>query len=799
MAQFLEFLSFELKFRFKSISTYVYFVMWLAFSFMCVATESFGPVANMSGKILLNGPWALSTDDYGACLYGCIVIAAIFGTSILRDFQRDTYQLLFTKPVSKFAYLGGRWAGSYITTIFAFSGLLIGTFLGTLAPWADHARIGPNHLWWYLQPFLSYVCVQTFFLGSLFFTVAALTRKIFVVYLQGVAVFMVWVIGVTVYGSTRSLEHFWSGIVDPLGVITFDNVTRYWTVVQKNTQLLPWDFSGDSPGVFLYNRVLWASVGLIALLALWKFFPMSVEALTAKSQGKRAAKLRQQEESAERPVRSLIAAALPKVHQNFGWRAELAQFRSLLRLRLKTVFREIPFWAILGLLLVFAINNGHYAGHTGEQNVWPVTYLMLQAVEGSATLFFYIVATLYAAELIWRERDNRFDGIHDALPMNETVDWLSKLVTICVVELILLTLTMLCGILMQTIAGFHQYQLLMYFKELYLVTFPQLVGFALLAMFVQTFVSNKFIGHGIVIGIFVLVPVLYNTGIENTLLLPGQVPSYTISDMNGFGHFVPAVGWAITYWTSIFALLGVFSIAYTRRGAESTLSARTPLALHRLRSLTPCAVIFLLIAIGSGAWFYYNAHVLNQYSTAKMRRHRQADYERQFKKYRDIPLPKITAVDTAVNIYPERRSFDAIGTYTLQNKTQQPISDIHLTVNDEIATEIQFDRQFQRTFLAPRGDYAIYHLQTPLAPGEVMHMTARVQHQTRGFRDGNEQAQFAYNGTFFDVGVFPSLGYQKGNELDDPRRRREEHLPAFEEMAERGDPVYGKQNLFTGA
>ena len=47
------------------------------------------------------------------------MIAAIFGTSILRDFQRDTYQILFTQPISKFAYLGGRWAGSFVTTVFA--------------------------------------------------------------------------------------------------------------------------------------------------------------------------------------------------------------------------------------------------------------------------------------------------------------------------------------------------------------------------------------------------------------------------------------------------------------------------------------------------------------------------------------------------------------------------------------------------------------------------------------------------------------------------------------------------------
>src|SRR5208283_2708905 len=194
MKMFWEFLTFELRFRRKSISTYVYFFVWSAFSFLCVASENFGPVGFNNGKVLLNGPWAISLNDFLISLFGIIIIAAIFGTSILRDFQRDTYQILFTKPISKFAYLGGRWAGSFVTTIFAFSGLIFGTCLGTFAPWADHLRIGPNHPWWYLQPFLSIVVVQIFYLGSLFFAVAALSRKIFVVYLQGVALFMLYII-----------------------------------------------------------------------------------------------------------------------------------------------------------------------------------------------------------------------------------------------------------------------------------------------------------------------------------------------------------------------------------------------------------------------------------------------------------------------------------------------------------------------------------------------------------------------------------------------------------------------------
>ena len=795
MALFWEFFTFELRFRFKSLSTYMYFLLWLAFSFLNVASESFGPLGNGNGKVLLNSAYANAFNDFGAALFGIIVIAAIFGTSILRDFQRDTYQILFTQPISKFAYLGGRWAGSFVTTVFAFSGMMLGTFLGTFAPWADHTRIGPNHLWAYLHPFLSILVVQIFFIGSLFFAVSALTRKIFIVYLQGVALFMIYVIGLTVFVATRSLERFWSSIFDPIGIILFNNVTRYWTVIEKNTLFVSW-----SPallnGVFLYNRLLWLGVGAVALISVWALFPMSVEALTARSQGRRAAKAKEQDLTETQPVRSLVPGQLPPAHQSFTASTTFAQYLSLSRLRMRSIFRDIPFWALVALIVAFGINNGYFAGRIAEQNVWPVTYLMVQAVEGSALLFLFIVAGLYAAELLWRERDNHFDGIHDALPMRESTDWFSRLTAIVVVELILLAFAMLIGMVMQTIAGYYHYEFLQYLKELYVVTFPQVLTFILLALFVQTVVSNKFVGYAILLGTFLLMPILYNFGWENTLYLVGQTPAYTYSDMNGYGHFVPALFWSITYWFAICALLGVISIAFARRGAEDSFRARTRLALQRAPRLIPAALLFAIMALGAGSWYFYNAHVLNEYLDSKARRGIQADYERQFKKYENLDQPKVTAVDATINIYPERRSFDGTVRMTLQNKTNQPIAQIHLTDQKQSVTNVQFDRAFHLVSAALRHMYSIYALDPPLAPGQTVTLSCNVGHQTRGFRDGNELPELAYNGTFFDSDYVPYIGYNTGIELDDPRRRREEHLPALEEMAHRGDPAHNINNVF---
>jgi ABC-2 type transport system permease protein len=796
MAMFWEFFTFELNFRFKSISTYIYFLLWFTFNFLNVASENFGPIGNSNGKILLNGPYANIYNDIGISFFGLIVIAAIFGTSILRDFQRDTIQVLFTKPISKFAYLGGRWAGSFVATVFAFSGLLFGEFFGTLAPWADHTRIASNHLSWYLQPFFSIVVFQIFFLGSLFFLVAALSRKIFIVYLQGAAIFMLYLIGVNAFGATRSLEHFWSGILDPVGFLYSDAIARYWTVVERNSQLFSWSLHSAS-GVFLYNRLLWGSVGVLSLLAVWKFFPMSVEALTARSSGKRAALARAQDLAETKPRRSLVAARLPSIHQVFGPGTTVTQLISLTRLRISNILREIPFWGILILMAGLAINNGHFAGHVADRNVWPVTYLMLQSVEGGATLFFYIVATLYAAELIWRERDTHFSGIHDALPISEATDWFSKLFALCFVELVLLTVTALCGILMQTIAGYYHYELLQYAKELYLITFPQILIFILFALFIQTVVSNKFIGHGIVIGAFVIAPILYNFGWENTLYLIGSTPPYTYSDMNGYGHFVPALFWSITYWFSITAILAVVSIALARRGSDDAWPARLNLARQRAPRLIPVAAILLLIAICSGSWYYYNAHVLNEYLTAKDRRHIQANYERDFKKYESVLQPKVVAVDANINIYPERRSFDGIGHYVLQNKTPQPISQIHITNQNQAVSNVKFSRPFHVVSSSPRNLYTIYQLETSLAPGDKVDINFSVGYTSRGFKDGNERPELAYSGTFFDSSYFPTIGYDNGIELDDPRRRHEEKLPELELLPHRGDLVGSVTNLFT--
>src|SRR5262249_12703159 len=162
---------------------------------------------------------------------------------------------------------------------------------------------------------------------------------------------------------------------------------------------------------------------------------------------------------------------------------------------------------------------------------------------------------------------------------------------------------------------------------------------------------------------------------------------------------------------------------------------------------------------------------------------RTAEYERRYKKYERLAQAKVTGVDVTVDIYPDRRAFSSTGHYTLVNHSGKPIDEVHITDSRESLDSLQFDRPFHRTLVDKEYFYSIYKLDKPLEPNETLRADFHVSYTPRGFTDGKERPEFAFNGTFFDRDYFPFIGYNQNNELDDPVRRREEKLPPLEELA----------------
>src|SRR6185312_12931220 len=98
----------------------------------------------------------------------------------------------------------------------------------------------------------------------------------------------------------------------------------------------------------------------------------------------------------------------------------------------------------------------------------------------------------------WRARDFKIDNIMDSLPVPNWVFYISKLAGLMFMQTILLFIIMICGIIVQLFKGYTNFELLLYVQYLFGFKILDLWTLAVLAIFVQTLVTNKFLGYFIV-------------------------------------------------------------------------------------------------------------------------------------------------------------------------------------------------------------------------------------------------------------------------------------------------------------
>jgi ABC-2 type transport system permease protein len=307
---------FDLGRYFRSISTYVYFVLLAAVACLLMVTAGGafqGASVSMGGggKVLVNSPYSLAVYTSALSYYGLLIVSAIAGKAAFRDFEEQTHSFFFTAPIGKTAYLGGRFIASIVILLAIFSSFAVGLALGTVMPFVDHALFGPNHLLAYIQPYLVTVIPNVLITGALFFSMAGLTRKILPVYVTSVILLIGYLIAASL--SNKIEDKFIAALLDPFGQIAMGRLTEYWTVSEKNARMI------TMAGALLWNRLLWTGVA-VALMVFTYFKFQFVYALEARGAGTRAGR-----------ADTHVGAGVPVPHvtRNFSAAAHL---RAMLRL-----------------------------------------------------------------------------------------------------------------------------------------------------------------------------------------------------------------------------------------------------------------------------------------------------------------------------------------------------------------------------------------------------------------------------------------------------------------------------------
>jgi ABC-2 type transport system permease protein len=222
-------------------------------------------------------------------------------------------------------------------------------------------------------------------------------------------------------------------------------------------------------------------------------------------------------------------------------------------------------------------------------------------------------------------------------------------------------------------------------------------------------------------------------------------------------------------------------------------------ARERFRETAPrVALATSLTAFAAlGAWIFYNMNVLNRYVPGDLQKERMADYEKSYREYKDMAKPHITSVRADVDIYPEQRSVAIRGTYSLENRTSQPISELHVSLDPSITVNrLEFPAHEIVKADTTHG-YTIYRLTTPLQPGESLEFAFDLLNESRGFPLDGGDTSIVHNGTFFNnFSALPQFGYSPRRELSDRNDRRKYGLEDRPRMAKVDDESARANNYF---
>ncbi|WP_308601279.1 M1 family aminopeptidase [Massilia sp. Dwa41.01b] len=210
------------------------------------------------------------------------------------------------------------------------------------------------------------------------------------------------------------------------------------------------------------------------------------------------------------------------------------------------------------------------------------------------------------------------------------------------------------------------------------------------------------------------------------------------------------------------------------------------------------ALAACLLAFGGvGGWIFHNTNTLARYEAKDVTMDKQALYEKTYRKYKDLPHPKITDIRAAVDIYPEERRVRIKGSYVLQNKTNQPLDTLRLQFNPDVESTLSGLPEHKVELDDKTSGFRIIKLAQALAPGARMPLDFVIDVRHPGFSNGGTPDTVNLNGTFFNNReFFPSIGYQNGFELTDRNERRKRGLGEPERMAKLEDQAARANTAF---
>jgi ABC-2 type transport system permease protein len=743
---------FELQNKLRRPAVYVYFLAAFLFIMFSFATGSL-PVGE---KEHINSPRLIAFVMGWISIIMMLVTSALMGMPLYKDIEYNTKDYYLTYPITKFGYFWGRYFSSLLFVLIIGSAVVLGAYAGTKIGPAmnlrDAGRYGPNMFKYYLQPFLMIGVPNLVFTSSIFYGLVAITRNIKVIYSSGIILFLGYLIATFFLSHTNNVDII--NLADPF---VFSGIRLQFQDINdelRNVTMMTFN------GSLLLNRIIWPLLGIAILV--FSYLRFNFEDFFSG---------RRDKSSLKDEIKLNRNAVRPQVTTSFDGSYNIKTVLNLTKTELLNIIRDNYFWIIVSCGLLF-LGFVFYIGDDDNYGVinYPRTVSLLAIFNEVFLFFIFFIIIFYTGETVHRDRVTRYAFINDSLPAPNWVLNGSKLLSLLALGLGFSLIPMLLGIIIQVARGYTQFDLPVYLMAVFTLILPRFLEMVVFCYVVHVIVNNKFAAHGIGIAIWILMFFMNITAIFNYRpLLYSYTPGYELSDMDGIGHMAGPVAWFNLYWLLAAGLLIIIAALFYYRGVSSTFKERLQLVRERFDGKTRIMTAVLLISfLAAGSFIYYNVNYLNSFLTSSENDQRAVAYERVLKPYDKLPLPKVSAMTLAVDLFPDQQRAQTHGFITLVNETDQPISKMLLDADGVTEYTLKAGGKaipFTLPLMYPRGklnffrpkmdtsDFRLYHFTKTLAPGDSIVVEINSARFSSGFGNDLFSGDILRNGTFYKGGI----------------------------------------------
>lgn len=771
---FWQLLKFEMRFQSRQLSYWFALLMLAAIGFILCGRQVY------SVNVLALSAQNLTYAVVLLCQISIFAIALFTSNAALRDHQYDFYAFVETKPTSNTVIVLSRFISlnvmGWLIVLVSVSAMLLPVLLTDYETDILGAFNVLNILW----PLLVIVLPSTFFITSILYVCAHLSKSTIMTFAASVTLYACYILSSTLLDSPMFVtstplirdEINLASLLDPFALAPFLEQTKSLTEHELNSYLVSFE------GNFLYNRILWFVISVLLLLKIIKF---------AQQRGRSDYKDEKKSNRfiLKKAAKSLISKAeYQPVAPAFS--ARLA-FQSEVLLTLKIIFKSKIFCILMLLvsILVMAliINGLHHHPFVGEQ--LPFTSIMMANVKKPIEIVGLFMMVFFSGELVWLAREHKFDGVLSATSTPRYIYYFAKVTALASLIILMISMQLALVISYQWSQGFYADDKAILLSLLVLNGLPLLLV-ALLSLSIQSIVDNKYTGFAIVgaVIIFYQSDLASMLSVDHYLLRFAQTGPHFYSDFSGYDFYLKSTFWFSLYWLCFSILIAIIAYGLSKRAISESLhtaAMRLPVLLGKKGMYA--ALGALMMTLSSAGYIYYNTNILNQYYTAEDHQQYLLNYEQQLAAFKNMPSPKITDMNLDVAFYPSKHKVTVNGLYVLNNPHDEPISHFLVTLpqNDQSFTvEIKQSHRIQKK--TPLNVQEII-LAKPLLPGQQLDFTFTTSIEKKGFKNADYDISLLKNGIYFHSShLLPFIGYDASFEIRDNKERKHQKLAKREQV-----------------